>query len=99
MVYRFAERKWRELPGPGPGDTDWPSWSRDGTAIWYYDLRRGSIMRVHVRENRHEEMLPLRFEEMTGLIGYWFNLTPDDDPMILRRRDVQQIYALELKPR
>jgi hypothetical protein len=34
---------------------------------------------------------------MTGHIGYWFNVTADDEPMILRRRDVQQVYALELK--
>jgi hypothetical protein len=39
----------------------------------------------------------LRLEETTGGVGSYFSLTPDDEPMILRRRDVQQIYALELK--
>ena len=46
-----------------------------------------------------EEMLTVQPEEMTGLVGYWFNLTPDDEPMILRRHDIQQIYALDWKAR
>ncbi len=56
-------------------------------------------MRVRLRDNRHEVMVPLKVDEMTGFIGSWFNVTRDDEPMILRRRDVQQIYALDLKPR
>ena len=43
----------------------------------------------------------LKYEDITGFIGgLGSTLTPrDDEPMILRRRDVQQIYVLELKPR
>lgn len=97
MLYRFSEGKWKELPGPD--HASWPSWSHDGQSIWYYNPPRGAIMRCHLRENRHEEMLQLKIEEMTGLFGFFFSLTPDDKPMILRRRDIQQIYALEWKPR
>ena len=90
---------WGNLPRSGPGGPDWQSWSHDGESIWYYNLQRGVIARCHVKENRHEDMLPLNLAEMTGLIGYWFNLTPEDEPMILRRRDIQQIYALDWKQR
>jgi DNA-binding winged helix-turn-helix (wHTH) protein/dipeptidyl aminopeptidase/acylaminoacyl peptidase len=99
MLYHFSEGVWRKIPQPGVGDADWPSWSHDGESIWYYDQVRGSIVRYHARENRHEDMLKLKVEEMAGLVGFWFNLTPDDEPMILRRRDIQQIYALDWKPR
>jgi hypothetical protein len=99
MLYRHAEGKWTGLPSPHSGSPNWPSWSHDGESIWYYDPTRGAIMRCHVREKRHEEIVQLKREELTGLIGFWFNLTPDDEPMILRRRDVQQIYALEWKAR
>jgi len=44
-------------------------------------------------------MLPLKIEEMTGLAGFWFSLTPIDEPLILRRRDIQQIYTLDWKAR
>jgi Tol biopolymer transport system component/DNA-binding winged helix-turn-helix (wHTH) protein len=98
-LYHFAEGEWKELPNPGPGNPYWPVWSHDGKWIWYHDTVRGAIVRCLVRENRHEEMLPLKREEMTGLIGSWFSLTPDDEPMILRRRDIQQIYALDWKSR
>jgi hypothetical protein len=74
----------------------WPGWSHDSKAIWYVNRARGAIMRCHVRENRHEEMVPLRREDTTQ---GWFNLTPDDEPMILLRRDIQQIYALDWKVR
>jgi Tol biopolymer transport system component len=97
MLYRFSERTWREFPSPG--FPSWPRWSRDGESIWYYNLRHDSIMRFRIRESRHEEILKLKSEEMTGFFGFWFNLTPEDEPMTLRRRDFQQIYALEWKTR
>jgi DNA-binding winged helix-turn-helix (wHTH) protein/Tol biopolymer transport system component len=98
-IYVLSEGVWKKLPQPGPGGVDWPSWSHDGQSIWYYDSKRGAVMRCLVRENRHDEMLKLREEEMAGSAGSFFNLTPDDTPMIARRHDVQQIYALQLKPR
>ncbi len=104
-VYRFSEGVWRKLARPGPGTTDWESWSHDSKSIWYWDALNGHILRCRVRDNKHEEMLNLKLEEMltmkpeeiAGLVGYWFSLTPKDEPMILRRRDIQQIYALDWK--
>jgi Tol biopolymer transport system component len=96
-LYRFSEGTWSELRCPGPGKPDWPSWSRDSQSIWYWNVTREEIMRVQIREERQKVIASFKVKESSGLMG-WFNLTPDDEPMILRRRDVQQIYALELKP-
>ena len=98
-LYRFADRVWKKVPHPGPGDPNWPSWSRDSQWIWYYNYTREAILRVHLSDNRHELIAPLRVEDMTRFIGQWFNITNNDEPMILRRRDVQQIYSLTLEPR
>jgi Tol biopolymer transport system component len=98
MLYSFSDRKWRELPNV-PQPAAWPSWSRDGKSIWHLNYEGGAIMRYHLREQRNEEILPLKREEFAGSPGTWFNLTANDEPMILRRRDIQQIYALEWKPR
>ena len=97
-LYSFSEGKWQDLPNI-PRSAAWPSWSSNGKSIWYVNYERGTIMRYHLREQRNEEILPLKREEFTGSPGTWFNLTTNDEPMILRRRDIQQIYALELKPR
>ena len=98
-LYRFSDATWKKLPNPSVGDPNWPSWSRDSQSICYYNYTSEEIMRVRLSDNRHEVIAPFKSEEMTGQIGSWFNITADDEPMILRRRDVQQIYALELKPR
>jgi hypothetical protein len=98
-LYRFAEGKWQDLPNIPQRAAAWPSWSRDSKSIWYINYEGGAIMRYHLREQRNEEVVPLKREEFTGSPGTWFNLTAEDEPMILRRRDIQQIYALEWKPR
>lgn len=94
-IYRFSDGAWSKSTSPGPGVPDWPAWSRDGESIWYYNVGRSEIRRHRLRDDRDELVLPLKVTEMTGLVGYWFNLTPDDEPMILRRRDIQEIYALD----
>jgi DNA-binding winged helix-turn-helix (wHTH) protein/Tol biopolymer transport system component len=94
-LYRFSEGVWKRPPHSGVAD--WPSWSHDSQSIWYYDLVGSAIVQFHIRENRFEDVLPLKIEEMKGLEGFWFGLAPSDDPMILRFRDVQQIYALDWK--
>jgi eukaryotic-like serine/threonine-protein kinase len=98
-LYRVSEGKWRVAPAPESGFIAYPSWSHDGKVIWYGNPLRGTIGRYVVREDRHEDVLQTSMDAMTGRGGYWFNLTPNDEPMILRRRDIQQIYALELKTR
>jgi hypothetical protein len=98
VILRLSDGLWRKLPGTAR--CGWQSWSHDGAAIWYAHGTGEGIMRYLVRENRKEKMLPLAWNEMTGTpVGSWFDLTPDDEPMILRRLDVQQIYSLELKTR
>ncbi len=98
MLYHFSTGKWEEVMRPG--FPNWPSWSHDGTSLWYWDLLKSTITRFDLRTHRHEDVAPLRAEEMTGTeISSWFALTPNDEPMILRRRDIQQIYALEWKSR
>jgi len=96
-VCRLSDGVWRKLPQAVP--CVWPSWSHDSATIWYGDYRRLAAMRYLLRENRIEEMLPLKGVGVTGPLGSWFDLTPNDELMILRRRDVQQIYALEWKAR
>lgn len=97
-LHRFGSGVWNRFPIPsGERGYGWPAWSHDGESIWYWG--HGSVVRYRVRENRHEDVMTLEAGEWTGTFGSYFSLTPGDQPMILRRRDVQQIYALEIKGR
>jgi Tol biopolymer transport system component/DNA-binding winged helix-turn-helix (wHTH) protein len=98
-LYRVSVGKWEEATNPDSGFPVWPSWSHDSKSIWYLNLDRRTVNRYDVRENRHEEVLPVKPEELAEAHPFWFNLTPDDKPMILRRHDIQQIYALDWKSR
>jgi DNA-binding winged helix-turn-helix (wHTH) protein/Tol biopolymer transport system component len=94
MLYHFASRRWEELKNPGI--PNWPAWSHDGSSVWYYDGK--TIMRYDLRTKETVEVLPLSGADTTGnLFGVWFGLTANDEPMILRRQDVVQIYKFEWK--
>jgi Tol biopolymer transport system component len=96
MLYRVSRAKWEES-GNAFAPT-WPAWSADGKSLWYYSYGK-AVMRFHVRENRHEQVVPFKLDGMTGLWRSWFSVTSKDEPMILRRHDIPQIYALEWKER
>jgi Tol biopolymer transport system component len=94
-LYQVSERKWKETAESG-GFVSWPFWSHDAKSVWYLNASRGTISRYRVHEDRHEDVLREKTEELAAT---WFALTADDEPMILRRRDIQQIYAFDWKAR
>jgi len=45
-----------------------------------------------------EEVVSLKgFPQPADILAGWFGLTPDGDPVVIRDRSVQEIYALELQ--
>lgn len=95
MLYDVATGRWEELKNTG--ERGWPAWSHDGSSIWYYDCK-AAVLRYDLRTKRTEEVLRLNVTDVTGsMVPHWFNLTPNDEPMVLRRQDVVQIYAFEWK--
>ena len=98
VILRFAEGQWKPTADT-PGFIKWPAWSRDSRFVWYLNAVKGTIAKYDVIHDRHEDVLPMNMEEVTGRVGTWFALTPADEPMILRRRDIQQVYALNWEAR
>jgi DNA-binding winged helix-turn-helix (wHTH) protein/Tol biopolymer transport system component len=96
MLYRPSDRKWVEAAAPPSGFLSWPAWSSDSKSLLYFNRLRGVIGRYWVKENRHEDVVRVKPDELSGPV-YWFNLTANNEPMILRRRDIQEIYALDWK--
>ncbi len=93
MLFDFTSGKWRSL---GVDHVNNPTWSRDGTHI-YYDTE-GT---VHVL--RRVRISDGRMEELASLAGYpsttywWSGVALDDSPIILRNLGAVEVYALDIE--
>jgi Tol biopolymer transport system component len=75
-------------------------WSRDGQYVYALNIHAGAprIVRVGIRDPKIEEIVSLKdFPQLADWFAGWFGLTPDGDPVVIRDRSTQQIYALELR--
>jgi len=77
----------------------YPVWSHDGAWIFFNSERyppdfAASIWRVRVSDCKIEEVLRLK-ERVTGNLGEWFGLAPDDSILVLRDLGVQEVFALD----
>jgi hypothetical protein len=53
---------------------------------------------VRVKDRALEHVLSLKdFPRSTDLFASWLGLTPDDAPLLMRDRSIQEIYTLDLR--
>jgi Tol biopolymer transport system component len=94
MLFDLKTQTWAEL---AKGELNWANWSRDGRHVYFE--RHGSehaVLRVRVDDHKVEEVVSLHDVKRTGVDGgFWFGLTPDDSPIVLRDTGTQEIYALD----
>jgi Tol biopolymer transport system component len=87
----FSPRRWSSL-GDEPNDF---AWSHDSHYL-YLDRGEAGIFRIHVSDHREEKVADARnLRRAVGNFGFWFGLTPEDSPLLLRNLSSQQIYALD----
>lgn len=75
-------------------------WSHDSKYVYMRDNHAGSprIVRVRIRDARVEEVMSLKdLPQVIDLYAGWIGLTPDDEPIVIRDRSTQEIYALDLE--
>jgi Tol biopolymer transport system component len=75
-------------------------WSHDGKYIYFRENRGGAgeLVRVRLKDRVVEHLLSLKdFPQLSDAFASWIGLTPDDAPLLMRDRSVQEIYALELR--
>jgi hypothetical protein len=54
-------------------------------------------VRVRIKDGVLEHLLSLKdFPQPSDIFASWIGLTPDDAPLLMRDRSVQEIYALDL---
>jgi dipeptidyl aminopeptidase/acylaminoacyl peptidase len=75
-------------------------WSHDGEYVYMRDIHAGSprIVRVRIPDGKMEEVLSLKdLPQVEDMFAGWIGLTPDDEPVVIRDRSTQEIYALDLR--
>jgi Tol biopolymer transport system component len=74
-------------------------WSHDGKYIYLRENwgGAGELARVRIKDRVVEHVLSLKdFPQRDDGFALWIGLTPDDAPLLMRDRSVQEIYALDL---
>ncbi len=57
----------------------------------------GELVRVRIKDRVLEHVLSLKdFPQLADMFAGWIGLTPDDAPLLMRDRSVEEIYALDL---
>jgi Tol biopolymer transport system component len=75
-------------------------WSHDGKYVYMRENRGGAaeLVRVRIKDRVLERVLSLKdFPQLNDAFALWIGLTPDDAPLLMRDRSVQEIYALDLR--
>jgi hypothetical protein len=95
FLYSFEDARWKQVPLPGEGGTNWPSWSHDSRYLYVF---QGPLWKFRVPDGPAELAPDFSNIDTTVPIfsGTWFALTPDDRILVLRDRGIDELYALDL---
>lgn len=99
FVYSLESNHWTELPVPTQR-VGWPAWSHDSRYL--YAMAGTKIYRYSVPGGKPELVLAVKDSDILCPVfpwGYWFGLTADDRPLVLRNTGSDELYALDLKYR
>ena len=98
MLFDITTNRWSSLhEGEQLGYNEW---SHDGRYVYLRENRDGAgeLVRVRIKDGMLEHLLSLKdFPQLSEGTARWIGLTPDDAPLLMRDRSVQEIYALDLK--
>jgi Tol biopolymer transport system component len=93
--FDFATQTWRTV---AEGNFGWVNYSHDGRYVYSLDFTGdGEVVRVRLEDGHVETVASLKGFVTTGQYGGSLSLTPNDDPLLLRDRGTQDVYALDLR--
>jgi Tol biopolymer transport system component/DNA-binding winged helix-turn-helix (wHTH) protein len=97
MLFDTETNHWSSL-GEG-GARGYNEWSHDGKYVYMRETKGGAaeVVRVRIKDGVLEDVFSLKdFPQVIDMFAGWIGLTPDDAPLLMRDRSVQEIYALDL---
>jgi Tol biopolymer transport system component len=75
-------------------------WSHDGKYVYFRESSASGarLARVRIADRAVEPVMSLKgFPQVSDVYTGWIGLTPDDAPVLIRDRSLQEIYALDLR--
>ena len=97
MLFDTSTNRWSSLvEGKQLGYNEW---SHDGKYLYVREKRAGAgeLARVRIKDRMLEHVVSLKdFPQLSDVFASWIGLTPDDAPLLMRDRSVQELYALDL---
>jgi Tol biopolymer transport system component/DNA-binding winged helix-turn-helix (wHTH) protein len=98
MLFDASKQQWSTLL---QGEqVAYNEWSHDGKYVYLRENRGGAgeLARVRISDGIVEHILSLKnFPQLADPFASWLGLTPDDEPLLMRDRSLQEIYALDLR--
>ena len=92
MFFDFKTQKWSSLV---KGLAGYPAWSHDGRYVYYQRVfSNPGIERVAVPGGKIERIADLGKFQTEGVYGFWFGLTPNDTPLLLKDAGSQEIVGM-----
>lgn len=94
-LFDFAAQTWRTV---AEGNFGWVNYSHDGQYVYSLDfVGDGEVVRVRLADGHVDMVTSLKGFVTTGQYGGSLSLTPGDDPLLLRDRGTQDVYALDFR--
>jgi len=75
-------------------------WSHDGQYVYFRRQQGGAaeLVRIRIKDRVVQRVLSLRdVPLLSDFLANWVGLTPDDAPLVMRNRSIQEFYALDLQ--
>jgi eukaryotic-like serine/threonine-protein kinase len=92
-LFELKTQKWRMVTKQTAG---YPHWSRDSKYIYFVHWRSDpGVFRASIGDGKVEEVVSLRGFPLTGNYGFWFGLSPKDEPLLLKNTGTQDIVAMD----
>jgi Tol biopolymer transport system component len=99
LLYDFEARRWTALYAMGMAN--WPNWTPDGAAVYFWGTPRGTgeetgVYRVRIRDRRLERVsgAPSFARESWAIHPYW-GLAPDGGLLMLRSASSWGVYTFD----
>lgn len=80
------------------GEAGFPTWSRDGTHLYFQRTEEGDrhvVYRLRLRDGRTERVASRRGVPVVPFPGAWFGLDPEDRLLIMRDQTVAEVFAFD----
>ena len=91
----FATQRWTDWVKE-PGSIVLPTWSKDGTYIYYGNRSSENAGYRRVKLGDHRSELVVDLKNLAQLDPGWSGMDPSDTPLFVRNLSIDDVYAVDL---